>query len=494
MMQNERASLGSESNTVEQPDVITDIVDDGTGWTTVVGKIMSDVVFDLDTDEDLPDDYKHIPALPIIEDDPEYNAVYRTLYELEPSDDETDDIEEVGGMLQDELASERIVMPNADEKIADIESRYGDGLLNETEYWQQKAYVYSQVGDLQKFNACIDALNNAIAHADDPVEEPHVTFEDVVHLVEPTREERREQLLKEVREFYELLDMPSMGRNFAQMDDITLEEHLGLLRKNNGGSLKMAELIQQTEIEYDNLLKSETLKMRMTLIEQKSVDTIAMMQKLRSVIGNDFVIGGVKASDYHLMLKSAVSFISVIHDKTTMIGQQLGIKLPVNELNKRLDSIPIVENMPADPRIAMCVLNALMAYMDKFHMLLDAGRTQNMRSEDRIRALENREKFLAKNLDDAQAYKKLVEEQYEKYVANSAYWIIKDSEGRILRQVNPEEPIRHTRDLDLRGDYDTALVFPSRTQAHHWRDRLMGTRRFRNHTLKVNRVSVVEDN
>lgn len=484
--------------TVEQPAVITDSRDGDSQDT--LADMLREIKVALSEDEALPDDYKNIPATEAQEPDEDYAAAYeRWIEDHEPLGDDDQDSFDDDVMLVDEAASERdvsLVTRTEQDDINDITTRYNEGLLTEREAVQQKALTYALHGNVKMYNeqaALYDALNpdDAPEVVDDAPEDTLVVASEEIPVVNVND---RDKIMQEINSFYELLDIPQMGRNFEMMDTIALQDHLDLLRLNNGGSLNMAVLLQQTEMEYDEFLKSETLKMRMRLIEQKSIDTVTLMQRMRNIMGNDFAINGVRAQEYHNMLKSAVSFISTVHEKIAAIGQQLGLKVPLNQFNERIDSVPIVENMPADPRVAIYVLNALMAHMDKFHMLLDNNRAQNQRAEERIKSAESREKHITKMLEDAQQRAKDLSEAFDKFTGNSSYWIIRDTEGRILRQIDPNEPIRHTRDLDLRGDYDSALVFPSRSGAKAWSHRLMGTRRFKNYDLRVFRVSIVEDN
>jgi hypothetical protein len=303
----------------------------------------------------------------------------------------------------------------------------------------------------------------------------------------------RAELRKKIDDFYHLLDMPPITALLDSMDNRSLRDHLYLLDQNNGGSFSVAQKLQETEIEYDRLLKSDVLRLRMDLLEHKGADVITLMQKMRTIIGNDFVINNVRTADYHNMLKSAVSFISVMHDKISELGSRLGIKMPLNELRIRGESIPVVEGMPADPRVAMYVLNVMITYIDKFQLLTETANKQAQRDKIRIDFLEKREVALNKTVEAHRLHAATVNEQLERFTADSSYWIVKDQKGNILRAIDPDRKPTNVRDLDLRGDYDNAMQFLSKTGARTWADRLMSTKRFRGRQLSIYRVSVVED-
>ena len=348
------------------------------------------------------------------------------------------------------------------------------------------AFEINDLGNNPVMQAEMDALaeqHDSMVNAED--EKPFSTFTTEV-------ENEHEHTLKEVRDFYELLDMPTMGRNFDLMSTEDLKEHLYLLRTNNGGSFSMARLLQTVEMEYDGYLKSDTLRMRMSLVEQKAADFIVLAQKMRSIVGKDFVINGVRSQDYHNMLKCAVANVSVMHEKISAIGRQLGLQMPTEELRFRGDSVPIIEGMPADPRVAMYVLDILIAHLDKFAMQLDQNNKQLQRDQIRIKSLLDREKHLISQAEDALKYQQQLIAEAEHFRSNSSYWIIKDDKGRILRQVDDEKLV-HTRQLDLRGSENDCLQFTNRTGAKTWAQRLMGTRRFYGRQLIVYRVSIVEE-
>lgn len=348
---------------------------------------------------------------------------------------------------------------------------------------------------LEDDNVVFETAEEGVPENNNDTEDEFSSESEINFLEDGSSEEdpnSRTALMNEIRKFYHILDMPLLEKNFENMDDIALLEHVRLLRINNGGSINIAAILQRTEVEYDNYLRSDTMKMRMNLIAEKGADFIAISQKLRQLIGNDFVINQTRSTEYHNMLKSATSTISVLHDKIAQIASLLGVSFTNDSFNPRGDTIPIVEGIPADPRIAIAVLNTLAAYVDKFNSIQTSNVQQLARNTEKIKRLEDGKKALENRLQEVQDHAASILSKYDEYTKKDCFWIIVDErKGSILRKINPDVKVQSTEDLDLRGTLDTAFKFPNKSAANTWAQRIMQTKRFSKRSLVVKRVSVV---
>lgn len=374
-----------------------------------------------------------------------------------------------------------------EEEAALLEGEHVDAFEDTTTTDSEETFTSSEDA-----NASEELLEDSSGEIDVSESVDNVNSTDVEENIDPNS---RAALLSEIRKFYQLLDMPLVDKNFEHMDDIALLEHVRLLRINNGGTLNMATTLNKAEIEYDNYLRSDLMKMRMGLIAEKGADFVAVAQKIRQLVGNDFVISKARSTEYHNMLKSATSTISVLHEKITQIASLLGLTFNNDSLNPRGDIIPIVEGMPADPRIAIAVLNTLMAYIDKFNSIQNSNVQQLARNAIKIKTLEENKQVLERRNQEVQEHAASVLRMYEEYTTKNCFWLIVDTrKGSILRKINPEDKVVNASQLDLRGTLDTGFKFYSKSAASTWAKRLMQTDRFANRVLVVKRVSVVLEN
>lgn len=424
-------------------------------------------------------------------------AEYDELNEEIPEDDEELNEEE---MQQVETVIQEIISTNGDDLIAQTNELLSNVDFNSSD----AAWEAPSLEEDATIRELLEMADTEHLEEDEELVDVQPTFDEDETVDEleinveipgtASDENSREALINEIRNFYQLLDMDLIEKNIEAMDDISLLDHVRLLRINNGGSFNMAAVIQRAEVEYLEYVNSDLMKMRMNLITTKGTDFIALAQKVRSLIGNDFSISQTRSLDYFNMLKSATSTISVIHDKITAIASALGLSFTHTSFNPRGDIIPIIEGMPADPRIAIAVLNALIAHLDKFADMQRNNMAQLERNRLRIATLEDSNKLHGKRAEEAQEHAVRITKEFERYTTQNCYWVIRDTrKGGIVRKINENDQVRSSDQLDLRGNIVTGMQFPSKTAARTWANRLMLTDRFKKRILEVKRISIVDE-
>lgn len=459
----------------------------------------------------------NVVVLPISIEEVETSEASDVLIEEAPVETElTKQIDKLTGV--DELGlyeHQRVIMENVD-KLADggIVSPYTDihgsivtGRILEDLREQIQSDENVEENELEEvpsdeheadmvIDMVIGREDGTVTTVDDYINEifvdTNVVTEEAVEADDEERLPTREELINELREFYSLMNLPYLEASWSQMTEVQLHDLLLICKANCGGSLDMGTLIKQTEEDYKRFITSEMMKSRMNIIERKSADQAKMIQKFTKMFGNDVIVQGAKSKEYHEMLKGAVQYIVSITSHINGIANQLGITMPAEELFPTRDHFPITENTPADPRVSMYVLNLLAANLGRINDNAHATNKSNASNIKYIERLEQQVKALKGQVELANKDLEYERAEFNRRIGNSAYCIIKDSRGKILRKIDPDKPLTHARDLDLRGDIDTALIINSERAAEVLAERLMSHRKFRDKELHVYNVSIVK--
>lgn len=297
--------------------------------------------------------------------------------------------------------------------------------------------------------------------------------------------------IQKLRELFSVIKLPYNEELWSSLPLSRLQDLLTLAMAENGGSIDVAKIIRNTNDEYNDFLKSDDMKVRLRLLEQKGSDYATMIATLTKMLGNDVTIKNARTTEYHAMLKNATTFITTMSSKIMQMAESMGLTIPANEFMPTKDHVPIVEGLPSDPRVLMYVLNMFYAMIDKIHVQAEYAKDELRKAQTHIHTLQEREKRLQEQLAVAVRAETEIRNDYETRIRNSSYYIIKDDHGRIVRKIDDEKPLETVADLDLRGTIDTALFFTSKSAASELAERMMLSRRFYGRTLEVKTVSIV---
>lgn len=308
---------------------------------------------------------------------------------------------------------------------------------------------------------------------------------------EPDEVTERAELVAQLRELFRVISMPFTEPLWQMLPLPKLRDLLQLTLAENGGSISVASIIQESKKDFDEVLKSEEMNKRLRLLEQKGADYAKLLASFSRMVGNDFTIKNARTTEYHAMLKNSTIFIESLSSVIMKMAKKMNMTIPHSEFLPSKDHIPIVEGMPHDPRILIYVLNT-------FYMMIDRVYAQSMYAKEELEkalanidGLKERERRLTEELAIASRAEQEIRSDYENRIRNSSYYIIKDDHGRIVRKIDEEKPLETVRDLDLRGTIDTALFMTSKSSAQELADRMMISRRFNGRNLSVKTVSIV---
>ena len=288
----------------------------------------------------------------------------------------------------------------------------------------------------------------------------------------------RGSILQELTSLYATLKIPYVMKTWENMETKQLFDLLSIVRKDAGGSLEVANLIQQTKEDFEVAISSDMMKSRLKIVDQKSSDQTKINQRLASMLGSDVVINGARTREYHDMVREYVKYIVTITQKINSLAQFFNITLPVESEFPNGPHIPVMDEMPCTP------VNAITSSKYASESL--------ERANNKIEYLEAQLKQARSRNDDLQKDLIATREETNRLIGNSSYWIVKDQHGRILQKNNPDKPLETPADLNLHGTIDTALFFTTARSAEIMVERLTRSRRFRKYNLNSYRVSIVQ--
>lgn len=303
---------------------------------------------------------------------------------------------------------------------------------------------------------------------------------------------KREVILEELKSLYSLLRTPYVSQSWDSMDTSLLYDLLTIVRKDAGGSLEVASLIQQTKEDFEVSISSEMMKSRLKIADQKAADYAKIVQRMSAMLGSDVVINGARTKEYHEMVREYVKYIVTLTQKINSLAQFFNITIPVEEEFPNGPHIPVVNEMPCSPMNAIYILNVVMATMDRTVTSSKFAKESLERANNRIEYLESQLRVARERIDDLQRSATKAAEETQRLIGNSSYWIIKDQHGRILQKIDPDKPLETPADLDLHGTIDTALFITTARSAEILVERLSRSRRFRKYNLNSYRVSIVQ--
>ncbi len=335
-------------------------------------------------------------------------------------------------------------------------------------------------------------ISQMIADVENQIDEGQQSLDKIeARITDGNEELERQVIIAQLRELFSIVKLPYNEDLWAGLSLPHLKDLLSLATAENGGSVDVAKIIRQTQEEHDTFIKSDIMKSRLRLLEQKGADYSNMMATLSKMFGNDITIKNAKTTEYHAMLKNATMFITTLSGKILQMAEKMGMTVPTDEFLPTKDHVPIVEGLPSDPRVLMYVLNVFYSMIDKIHMQAEFAKIELRKATQEIATMREREKRMQEQLAAATRAELEVRQDYENRIRNSSFYIVVDDAGRIVRKIDPLKELETVSDLDLRGTIDTALFFTSKSSASELADRMMVSRRFYGRTLEVKTVSIV---
>lgn len=172
-------------------------------------------------------------------------------------------------------------------------------------------------------------------------------------------EDERELLVSELEKLVSVCNYSQIVlRRASTMSTPQLREFLNTVRANSGGSITVAELIADTERQYDEITSSPNFINKMRLVEAKGRDFIAIAQRWQRVMGGDTLINGIRYQEYHELLKLLTKHSTAIEDVVTDIAEHLGILVP-EKLLLGGEEFPVVRGAQLNTKVVIYILNLI---------------------------------------------------------------------------------------------------------------------------------------
>lgn len=284
--------------------------------------------------------------------------------------------------------------------------------------------------------------------------------------VSPDKAER-DTLLDQLIECYPL----SLRRKVLELNSNLPIEDLKLVVETTiascGGSYDMAEAIRKVEEQYISIIDSSSFKAKLSLLEKKGANYISLVQKLEKIAGSDFVLNTLKFEDYMRVNKSLIRNIEMVHETILGIAEEEGLEIPKESLFKKDDSsFPIVEGLPADPRVIGYILTMI-------NVTLRGNKARSLVLEDLNRKLQNdvknkeielikvRQSLFAAN----EKTKNLVP---EKIKADDPRYTLKTGKGYLYLLDDTKKP--GFKNFGYDGTFEKAMIFEKKSQAYRYLD------------------------
>lgn len=223
----------------------------------------------------------------------------------------------------------------------------------------------NNLADMDEDDALIASLNpsnNVIT----PVNNNVVSVSDDAPVQESDEDQiERDELLEKLKNCY----APSIVETFiVSVSNWPLSE----LRKtvettviNTGGSFDAAKKIREIEELFVNISNNETFKAKLAALEERGADYIKVVQRLERLAGSDMVVQALKFEEFTALIKGLIRSIEMVHSSILQIAEEENLTLPASDAFDKT-VIPVVQGMPADPRIIAFIITSLHSRLKAF--------------------------------------------------------------------------------------------------------------------------------
>lgn len=240
-----------------------------------------------------------------------------------------------------------------------------------------------------------------------------------------------------------------------------------------GGSFEAATLIKELEGLYSQVTQTEIFRRKSAILEMKGASHIAMVQRIEKLAGTDFVTQHLKFDEFMNTCKALTYNIEAVHSVILRIAEEEGLMLPPENAFKPDDAIPIVEGLPADPRIIGYVITSLHSQMKAYH-------GQVMALNDSFRKLQLENVYLKKELERSREECKASNEAriglvpFRPTHGDPVYLIrIGGEKGQsYLSLINPDKKPNFDN-FNYEGNFENALILDTAEQARRYIDKFV---------------------
>lgn len=235
---------------------------------------------------------------------------------------------------------------------------------------------------------------------------------------------------------------------------------------NTGGSFDAAKKIREIEDLFVGIANSPTFQAKLAALEERGADYIKIVQRLERLAGSDMVVQSLKFDDFTALVKSLIRSIEMVHSSIIQIAEQENLVLPASDaFDKTL--MPVVQGMPADPRIIAFIVTSLHSRLKGFQSVA-AHSVSIIRDKDlRINHLEDEVKKLRDDLKSAIESKKGLG-PIRKPV-NIDYVIRCNSTDTFIRRLDEDAKLTF-KNIAFDGEHYEALSFETVEKARRFID------------------------
>lgn len=343
-----------------------------------------------------------------------------------------------------------------------------DDDMRDGEYEQREAYLERLGADISADEIELDPADEDddidVAVDDDDGDEVIEPFDSDV--VDSTEEEERSSLLAELETLATSCNYTKRVIHHAHglsLED--LREYVRVQKRNAGGSVSVAQLIDEVEEYYADWANSELLRRKVAILEQKGQDFLVIAQRMSRVLGEDVTVSGLRFKDYHELLKHLVTHTSLVDNGVSNLAAILGIELPRDTLKLSEGSSPVIPGQALSSRETLYLLsvvaNNLTFYIEHSERMEKA---YTKAEEARVKA-EEALKAMKENMQGVIERTSAIIDQTNKALSNTLTWVVVNNKDEYLGKIDDEVKLSFAN-ITFYDDIRDALFFNGRQAAN----------------------------
>ncbi len=305
-----------------------------------------------------------------------------------------------------------------------------------------------------------------------------------------SEEDIRRRLLEMAAQYHPIGKL-SKTTPYDKMTISQLEDHVELLRINNGGTPIAAKILTDIQNDYRELLSSDEVRRRLAIVEAKGARFVEIAQKLERLIGGEITVKAMKFEEYHSLLKTLSSALTIISFEITKQAELLGIKLPIDELATSIGDVPVIEGMPLDEQSIMYILRNMTASLEHWHNIALSLRSNIQKLEATVATQQQViEAQKIKLNEDAVQRNQFIQSYTDKFTEIEKYFIKASFNNGFLALIDPDEKL-NKKNLTFTADIREALFLTNKRAAQRIIEVLSETNKYKVYTFTIHRLAYV---
>lgn len=242
-----------------------------------------------------------------------------------------------------------------------------------------------------------------------------------------------------------------------------LKEYVATVRRNSGGSVSVASLIDQTQAQYEAALLTESTMRKLAMVDAKGNDFIKIAQNYQRVMGTDIVVHGTRHQEYHELLRTLTKHTSAIDLAITHMAERVGVLVPENLLLGG-ERYPVLDGAQINTKVAIYILNLISENLRVWAEDADMAQKARRAAEDAATksraALEQKHRELVSKNEEVQ----VARAKHEKATSNVLGYVITNDDGDYLCIKNENKPIS-MGNLTFTSVLQEAIIMSTKSKA-----------------------------